>query len=57
MRRSDCAGQGPLNTYRVLLGRRKHYPGLNRGLLALATPAFTNVTGIETLKIGGAADG
>jgi len=25
--------------------------------LALATPAFTNVTGIETLKIGGAADG
>jgi hypothetical protein len=24
--------------------------------LALATPAFTNVTGIETLKIGGAAD-
>ena len=58
MRRSDRAGQGPLNTYRVLLGRppRRHYPGLNRGLLALATPAFTNVTGIETLKIGGAAD-
>ena len=46
------------DTDRVRLGRppRRRYPGQNRGLLALATPAFTNVTGIETLKIGGAAD-